>query len=108
MHVVAVCLYIICRQEHSPHMLLDFSDALSVNVFVLGSCLLQFCIKFHIELPLIDPSLYMHRFSAELGLGLKAKVDSTYHGLILITLIVRILPILTILFILAILILVLR
>jgi transcription factor IIIB subunit 2 len=36
MHVVAVCLYIKCREEKSPHMLIDFSDALSVNVFTLG------------------------------------------------------------------------
>jgi transcription factor IIIB subunit 2 len=34
MHVVATCLYTICRQEKSPHLLIDFSDALQVNVYV--------------------------------------------------------------------------
>jgi transcription factor IIIB subunit 2 len=42
MHVVAVCLYVKCREDKSPHMLIDFSDALSVNVFTLGACFLKF------------------------------------------------------------------
>lgn len=41
-HVVAACLYIACRQEKSQHMLIDFSDALQVNVYVLGTCFLKF------------------------------------------------------------------
>ena len=35
-HVVAACLYIACRQEKSQHMLIDFSDALQVNVSFLS------------------------------------------------------------------------
>ena len=35
-HTVASCLYIICRQEKSPHLLIDFSDALQINIYVLG------------------------------------------------------------------------
>ncbi len=39
-HVVAACLYIACRQEKtSQHMLIDFSDALQVNVYTLGKIL---------------------------------------------------------------------
>lgn len=34
-HVVAVCLYIVCRYEKTSHMLLDFADALQVG---LSSC----------------------------------------------------------------------
>ncbi len=41
-HVVAACLYIACRQEKSQHMLIDFSDALQVNVYTLGTCFLKF------------------------------------------------------------------
>ena len=69
MHVVAVCLYVKCREDKSPHMLIDFSDALSVNVFTLGSCFLKFCRLLNIETPLIDPSLYIHRFAGRLDLG---------------------------------------
>lgn len=29
-HVAASCLYIVCREEKSPHMLLDFADLLKV------------------------------------------------------------------------------
>jgi transcription factor IIIB subunit 2 len=69
MHVVAVCLYVKCREDKSPHMLIDFSDALSVNVFTLGSCFLKFCRLLNIETSLIDPSLYIHRFAGRLDLG---------------------------------------
>ena len=74
MHVVAVCLYIKCREDKSPHMLIDFSDALSVNVFTLGSCFLKFCRLLNIETPLIDPSLYIHRFAGRMELGNKTQV----------------------------------
>ena len=73
MNVVAVCLYIKCREDKSPHMLIDFSDALSVNVFTLGSCFLKFCRLLNIETPLIDPSLYIHRFAGRMELGHKTQ-----------------------------------
>ena len=41
-HVVASCLYMACRMENSQHMLIDFSDALQVNVYTLGTCFLKF------------------------------------------------------------------
>lgn len=69
MHVVATCLYTICRQEKSPHLLIDFSDALQVNVFVLGSAFLKFSRLLNMPLPTVDPSLYIHRFAARLEMG---------------------------------------
>lgn len=36
MHIVAACVYIVCRQHHHPIMLIDISDKLAVNVYVLG------------------------------------------------------------------------
>jgi transcription factor IIIB subunit 2 len=68
-HVVATCLYIICRQEKSPHLLIDFSDALQVNVYVLGKSFLQFSKVLNLNLPVIDPSLYIHRYATRLQLG---------------------------------------
>lgn len=67
-HVIATCLYIICRQEKSPHLLLDFSDALQINVYVLGRSFLHFIRMLNIQLPIIDPSLYIHRFAHLLDL----------------------------------------
>ena len=77
MHVVATCLYTICRQEKSPHLLIDFSDALQVNVYILGKSFLQFARMLHLTLPVVDPALYIHRFSARLDLGDKMNLVST-------------------------------
>ncbi len=41
LQVAATCLYIVCRQEKKPYMLIDFSDHLSVNVYTLGAVYLQ-------------------------------------------------------------------
>ena len=82
-NVVAACLYIECRKQQTPHMLLDFSDHLHVrstrcshmpvnlirrlivqiNVFVLGAVYLKLCRKLRVKLPIVDPSLYIVRFS---------------------------------------------
>lgn len=34
--VAAVCVYLFCRIEQKPYMLIDFSDHLSINVYALG------------------------------------------------------------------------
>jgi len=39
--VAAACLYLVCRQDKKPFLLIDFSDALQVNVFTLGAVFLQ-------------------------------------------------------------------
>jgi transcription factor IIIB subunit 2 len=67
-HVIAACLYIVCRREKAPHLLIDFSDALQTNVYTLGSCFLKFSRLLNLKLPVIDPSLYIHRFAAKLEL----------------------------------------
>ena len=71
-HVVAACLYIACRQEKSQHMLIDFSDALQVNVYTLGTCFLKFRRLLGLKLEIIDPALYVYRFAAHLELDDKA------------------------------------
>ncbi|GMI13303.1 hypothetical protein TrVE_jg12599 [Triparma verrucosa] len=71
-HVVAACLYIACRQSKSQHMLIDFSDALQVNVYTLGTCFLKFRRLLGLKLEIIDPALYVYRFASHLELGEKA------------------------------------
>jgi transcription factor IIIB subunit 2 len=69
-YVVAVCLYIVCRYEKTSHMLLDFADALQVNVFTLGSVYLKLVLKLNIRgMPIIDPSLYILRFASKMNFG---------------------------------------
>ncbi|PPQ64030.1 hypothetical protein CVT24_008843 [Panaeolus cyanescens] len=70
MNVVAVCLYVACRQKETRnHMLIDFSDLLQVNVFELGHTYLQLVQTLNLRLPLVDPSHYISRFAALLEFG---------------------------------------
>ncbi|KAK9817299.1 hypothetical protein WJX72_012355 [[Myrmecia] bisecta] len=74
--VAAACLYIVCRQDNKPFMLIDFSDALQINVFVLGAVFLHLCRLLRLDEHAmfqrpIDPSLYIHRFADRLGFGKK-------------------------------------
>ena len=62
-------MYTVCRREKTPHMLIDFSDVLQTNVYMLGSCFLKFTRLLSLTLPIIDPSLYIHRFASKLELG---------------------------------------
>lgn len=68
-NVCCACLYVVVRIERTPHMLIDFSDVLETNVYVLGNTFLKFAQILNIELPIIDPSLYIHRFASKLEFG---------------------------------------
>ncbi|KAJ7990944.1 hypothetical protein DPEC_G00292130 [Dallia pectoralis] len=70
-HVVAACLYLVCRTEGTPHMLLDLSDLLQVNVYVLGRTFLALAKELCINAPAIDPCLYIPRFAHMLEFGEK-------------------------------------
>lgn len=65
-NVAAACLYVVCRRQQTHHMLIDFSDLLQTNLFVLGNTFLKLCKLLNIRPPVIDPSLYIHRFAAQL------------------------------------------
>ncbi|KAG0076401.1 transcription factor TFIIIB subunit brf1 [Linnemannia elongata] len=63
-HVVACCLYIVCRMEKTTHMLIDFSELLQ-----LGVTFLHLTKQLNLQLPLVDPSLYISRFATMLDFG---------------------------------------
>ncbi|EKM50866.1 uncharacterized protein PHACADRAFT_31958 [Phanerochaete carnosa HHB-10118-sp] len=78
MHVVAVCVYVACRQKETRnYMLIDFSDllqrmltsAFKVSVFELGHTYLQLVRTLNLRLPPIDPSHHISRFAALLEFG---------------------------------------
>lgn len=73
-NVAAACLYIVCRQQKTSHMLIDFSDVLSTSVFALGNTFLKLVKELNLKLPMIDPSLYISRFAAMLEFGNKTHV----------------------------------
>uniref|UniRef100_A0A1D1ZC65 Transcription factor IIIB subunit n=2 Tax=Anthurium amnicola TaxID=1678845 RepID=A0A1D1ZC65_9ARAE len=69
--VAAACLYIACRQNTKPYLLIDFSDFLQINVYVLGAVFLQLCQLLRLEEhPIVqkpvDSSLFIHRFAERL------------------------------------------
>ncbi|XP_056283670.1 BRF1 RNA polymerase III transcription initiation factor subunit b [Pseudoliparis swirei] len=70
-HVIAACLYLVCRTEGTPHMLLDLSDLLQVNVYILGKTFLLLARELCINAPAIDPCLYIPRFAHRLEFGLQ-------------------------------------
>ncbi|KLO10354.1 hypothetical protein SCHPADRAFT_916374 [Schizopora paradoxa] len=70
MNVIAVCLYVACRQKETrKYMLIDFSDILQVNVFELGHTYLQLVQTLNLHMPLVDPSHYISRFASLLEFG---------------------------------------
>ncbi len=77
-NVIAACLYIVCRQEHTSHMLLDFADVLSTSVYSLGGTFLRLVRLLNLEMPIVDPSFFVARFAARLEFGDKtAQVANT-------------------------------
>lgn len=75
-NIVAACLYIVCRQERTSHMLLDFADVLQTSVYSLGGTFLRLVRLLNLEIPLIDPSFYVGRFAAKLEFGEKTQTVS--------------------------------
>ncbi|KAK3885634.1 hypothetical protein Pcinc_010167 [Petrolisthes cinctipes] len=68
-HVIGSCVYITCRTEQTPHMLIDVSDALQVDVYELGRTYLKLSTVLCIHMPIVDPSIYIWRFSCKLEFG---------------------------------------
>ncbi|OVA11069.1 Transcription factor TFIIB [Macleaya cordata] len=80
--VAAACLYITCRENKKAYLLIDFSDYLQLNVYVLGGVFLQLCKLLRLEEhPIVqkpvDPSLFIHRFTERLLGGKNAEVSRT-------------------------------
>lgn len=72
-NIIASCLYIVCRLEKTPHMLLDFSDILQTSVYSLGGTFLRLTQLLNLELPLVDPSFYIGRFASRLEFSEKTQ-----------------------------------
>ncbi len=68
-NVIAACLYIVCRLERTPHMLLDFSDVLRTSVYSLGGTYLRLVRLLNLSIPVVDPAFYVARFAARLDFG---------------------------------------
>eukprot|EP00994_Dinema_validum_P009746 NODE_98_length_2583_cov_60.101815_g65_i0.p1 GENE.NODE_98_length_2583_cov_60.101815_g65_i0~~NODE_98_length_2583_cov_60.101815_g65_i0.p1 ORF type:complete len:773 (+),score=197.52 NODE_98_length_2583_cov_60.101815_g65_i0:80-2398(+) len=67
--VIAACLYVVCRQMKTPHMLMDFSETLKESVWAIAHTYTQLVDTLGLEIPPVDPSLYIKRFTAKLNVG---------------------------------------
>ncbi|KAJ2391693.1 transcription factor TFIIIB subunit brf1, partial [Coemansia sp. RSA 2603] len=72
-YISTACLYIVCRQENGSQMLIDFSDILQVSLFKLGATFVKLARLLNLQLPLVDPSLYISRFASMLEFGDKTQ-----------------------------------
>ncbi|KAF7819238.1 transcription factor IIIB 90 kDa subunit-like isoform X1 [Senna tora] len=69
--VQAACLYIAFRENNKPYLLIDFSNYLRTNVYVLGAVFLQLCKVLRLEEhPIVqkpvDPSLFIFKYTNNL------------------------------------------
>ncbi|ESQ30216.1 hypothetical protein EUTSA_v10011362mg [Eutrema salsugineum] len=79
--VQSSCLYLTCREKKIPLLLIDFSSYLRVSVYELGSVYLQLCELLYIVENknyenLVDPSLYIPRFTNSLLKGAQDKAKN--------------------------------
>lgn len=71
--IVGAILYLACRWDCTKHLLMDFSEALQINLFVIGSIYLKLVRLLEMEIKIIDPSLFMHRFCIKFNFKNKTK-----------------------------------
>ncbi|CAD7930626.1 unnamed protein product [Amoebophrya sp. A25] len=75
MLLAAACLYIVCRSNRSPHLLIDFADACEFSVRDIGQTYIKLVSVLSLDdlvnVPMIDPSLFMERFAFRMDLGNK-------------------------------------
>ena len=71
--IVGAILYLACRINETKHLLIDFSEALRINLFLIGSLYIKLSKLIGEKIKIIDPSLYMQRFCNKFNLGNKAR-----------------------------------
>lgn len=68
LYTLSACVYIVCREEHTPHLLIDFSNSLNIDVFKIGKSFSKIVEILNIKIPNVDPTLYIQRYIAKLEL----------------------------------------
>ncbi|XP_037950896.1 transcription factor IIIB 90 kDa subunit isoform X2 [Teleopsis dalmanni] len=70
-HIYAACVYITCRTEGTSHLLIDISDVQQICSYELGRTYLKLTHALCINIPAVDPCLYIMRFANKLQFGNK-------------------------------------
>ena len=71
--IVGALLYLACRINETKHLLIDFSFALKINLFKIGLIYIKLVKILEVKVPLIDPSIFMHRYIVKFNFGNKAR-----------------------------------
>lgn len=66
LYTLCACIYITCREDSTPHLLIDFSNELRIDMFKIGRVFLKLQHILGLDIAPTDMSLYMHRFMAQL------------------------------------------
>ncbi|KAL1512486.1 hypothetical protein ABEB36_002070 [Hypothenemus hampei] len=72
-HIHAACVYLSCRTEGTAHLLIDISDVLQICCYELGRTYLKLSQALCINVPSVDPCLYILRFASKLEFGTKTQ-----------------------------------
>ncbi|KAL6188950.1 hypothetical protein ACLB2K_040340 [Fragaria x ananassa] len=77
----------VAREKKKPYLLIDFSNYLKINVYVLGAVFLQLCKALRLDehpivQKLVDPSWFIHRFTESLPGGRDKGIMQTAHRII--------------------------
>lgn len=70
-HIYAACVYITCRIEGTSHLLVDISDVQQICSYELGRTYLKLSNALCINIPSVDPCIYILRFANRLQFGNK-------------------------------------
>ncbi|XP_011301532.1 transcription factor IIIB 90 kDa subunit [Fopius arisanus] len=82
-HNHAACVYITCRTEETPHLLIDISDILQIDVHELGRTYLKLTNALCINIPSMDPCLFIMKYALKLEFGEKTnEVSNTAQRLL--------------------------
>ncbi|XP_052902394.1 transcription factor IIIB 90 kDa subunit [Anopheles moucheti] len=65
-HIYAACVYITCRTEGTSHLLIDISDVLQICCYELGRTYLKLSQSLCLNIPSIDPCIYIMRYANKL------------------------------------------
>ncbi|EOB11653.1 Transcription factor IIIB 90 kDa subunit [Nosema bombycis CQ1] len=68
LYTLSAVIYCNCRLEKTPHLLIDFSTSLNLDVFKIGRSFTKICEVLGLQIPQVDPSLYIQRFIVKLKL----------------------------------------
>ncbi|KAF7700656.1 Transcription factor IIIB 60 kDa subunit [Cucumispora dikerogammari] len=68
LYTLSACVYLVCRLEKSPHLLMDFSVLLRINVYKIGRIFTKLVKLFNLEISTMDPSQFIPRFCQHLEL----------------------------------------